>query len=212
MIRRFKVDVLNYVVTSNHIHLLVYAGKGSEIANGMQYLQGRIAQIYNKVKNREGAFWSGRYHATLIQSGAHLSECLFYIDYNMLRAGVVSHPSEWNASGHREITGEKRGDLIVNRRMLLNRLGMIGREKDFLKWYLRTIEAKTDAYLERQAYWTEALAVGEEQWVVGIKGSIGKNRLKIVKIAKSDGFKYRQAVPGVSYLELREVLSPYALY
>ena len=43
MIIRFKVDVLNYVVTGNHIHILVYASKGTEIAKGMQYLQGRMA-------------------------------------------------------------------------------------------------------------------------------------------------------------------------
>jgi hypothetical protein len=31
-----------------------------------------------------GAFWSDRYHPTLIQNGAHLGRCLFYIDMNMV--------------------------------------------------------------------------------------------------------------------------------
>ena len=102
MIARFNVDVLNYIVTSNHVHILVYAGNGMEIEKGMQYLQGRMAQRYNMRTGREGAFWSGRYHATLIESGSHLSQCLFYIDYNMMRAREVSHPSEWKHSGYHE--------------------------------------------------------------------------------------------------------------
>lgn len=73
MTKRFKVDVLNYTVTCNHVHLLLYATKRTEIANGMQYLQGRMAQRYNVFSSREGAFWSGRYHATLVESGNHLS-------------------------------------------------------------------------------------------------------------------------------------------
>ena len=91
-VHRYRVDVLNYVVTSNHVHLLVWVRKSSELPRAMQFLQGEFAQQYNKRKAREGAFWRDRYHTTMIQSGAHLSRCLFYIDMNMVRARVVDHP------------------------------------------------------------------------------------------------------------------------
>lgn len=29
--------------------------------------------------------------------------CLVYIDLNMVRAGVVVHPSEWNFGGYKDI-------------------------------------------------------------------------------------------------------------
>ena len=32
----------------------------------------------------------------------HLLQCL-YIDLNMVRAGVIQHPSEWDFGGHNEI-------------------------------------------------------------------------------------------------------------
>jgi REP element-mobilizing transposase RayT len=48
----------------------------------------------------EGAFWEDRYHATAVEHSAHLFRCLVYIDLNMVRAGVVTHPSEWPFSGH----------------------------------------------------------------------------------------------------------------
>jgi len=32
-----------------------------------------------------------------------LFQCLIYIDLNMVRAGVVSHPSEWSVCGYNDI-------------------------------------------------------------------------------------------------------------
>jgi len=33
-------------------------------------------------------------------SDRHLIQCIAYIDLNMVRAGVVNHPSEWNFGGY----------------------------------------------------------------------------------------------------------------
>ncbi len=49
---KFRIDVLDYVITSNHVHLLIWSRKGSEIARAMQYLQGRFGQYYNQRKKR----------------------------------------------------------------------------------------------------------------------------------------------------------------
>ena len=54
-------------------------------------------------KRRKGTFWEDRYHAAAIESGEHVRRCIVYIDLNMVRAGVVGHPSEWAFSGYREI-------------------------------------------------------------------------------------------------------------
>ena len=45
-VKRFKIDVLNYVVTSNHVHLLVWVRKGEELSRAMQFLQGEFGQYY----------------------------------------------------------------------------------------------------------------------------------------------------------------------
>jgi REP-associated tyrosine transposase len=92
--KRFGTSVLNYAVTSNHIHLLVRDGKeGEVIPQTMQLIAGRTGQEYNQRKNRNGAFWEDRYHATAVEPGPHLFRCLVYIDLNKVRAGVVTHPS-----------------------------------------------------------------------------------------------------------------------
>jgi putative transposase len=101
--RRYGLCVLNYIVTCNHIHLLVLDRGANEISASMQLVAGRVAQTYNEREKRRGAFWQDRYHATAVQSDGHLLRCMAYIDLNMVRAGVVEHPSKWRESGHREI-------------------------------------------------------------------------------------------------------------
>ena len=101
--KRFGLCVLDYMVTSNQVHLLVKDTTEGVIARSMQLIAGRAAQDYNRRKARLGAFWEDRYHATAIESGAHLHRCVVYIDLNMVRAGVVKHPAQWPHSGYLEI-------------------------------------------------------------------------------------------------------------
>ena len=74
--KRFGLSVLNYMVTSNHIHLLVKDTGPNVIAQSMQLIAGRTAQEYNQRKGRQGAFWEDRYHATAIEANDHLHRCL----------------------------------------------------------------------------------------------------------------------------------------
>jgi REP element-mobilizing transposase RayT len=62
--KRFGLSVLNYTVTSNHIHLLVYDNNGRDaVAKSMQLIAARTGQEYNIRKQRKGTFWEDRYHA-----------------------------------------------------------------------------------------------------------------------------------------------------
>jgi len=75
--KRYGLCVLNYMVTSNHIHLLVKDTGNNVIPKSMQLIAGRTAQTYNQRKNRKGAFWEDRYHATAVQTDEHFSAVWF---------------------------------------------------------------------------------------------------------------------------------------
>ena len=49
--------MLDYGVTSNHIHLLVKDTGSGVIAESMQLIAGRTGQEYNQRKGKQGAFW-----------------------------------------------------------------------------------------------------------------------------------------------------------
>ncbi len=65
-------------------------------------------------QKRKGAFWEDRYHATAIQCDEHLIKCLTYIDLNMVRTGVVKHPSDWEFSGYNEIQNPRQRYRIID--------------------------------------------------------------------------------------------------
>ena len=113
--KRYGLHVLDYILTSNHIHLLVMDEGGRDvIPNSLKLVAGRVGQEYNTRKSRKGAFWEDRYHATAVQTGEHLIRCIVYIDMNMVRAGAVSHPSEWTHCGYNEIQNPKKRYGIID--------------------------------------------------------------------------------------------------
>jgi len=98
--KRYGIQILNYAVTSNHIHLLAQDDYEREvIPRTIQLVAGRTGQEYNHRKKRKGAFWEDRYHATAVQEREHLIRCMVYIYMNKVRAAVVEHPSRWPDCG-----------------------------------------------------------------------------------------------------------------
>jgi len=164
--RRFAVEVLNYTVTSNHIHLIVRnRGGENEIPAMIQLVAGRTAQEYNARKGRKGAFWEDRYHATAIEAGTHLQRCLTYVDLNMVRAGAVRLPEEWNHSGYHEIQGTRRRNTIIDLKALAEVLEL-GSLEDLRTAHREWVaEALGDEAHRREDVWSQSLAVGSAEFV-----------------------------------------------
>jgi putative transposase len=170
--QRYGLCVLNYVVTSNHIHLLVKDRGCGEICSSMQLIAGRTAQEYNRRKNRNGAFWEDRYHSTAIESDSHLQRCITYIDLNMVRAGAVEHPGEWMHGGLAEIQNPRSrykrvdyGDLIDL--LCLSSIEQLQQLR--LEWVEANLRQKSQC---RNSVWTEAVAVGSESFVTSIRSEL----------------------------------------
>lgn len=177
-VRDFGVSLLAYCITSNHTHLLVTARDPAQVSSLMQKLEGEFAEHYNIRKRRKSAFWGGRYHSTMIAGGEHLWNCMRYIDLNMVRAGVVSHPSEWRWCGYNELTGARQRYRLLDMAELLElHDGCL--QADFQENYRQAIaESIASAELEREAMWTESIAVGSEAFVREIEEKT-RNRAKM---------------------------------
>ena len=187
--------VLNYMVTSNHIHLLVLDRGGMDvIPKSIQLVAGRTAQEYNERKRRKGAFWEDRYHATAIENGKHLIQCLVYIDLNMVRAGVVEHPSEWPFSGYNEIQKPRRKCKLIAYGLLRELLDFetYDQLRDAHNSWLD--EALNNGERVREARWSESIAVGMEEFVERTKEELGI-RASGRKLREMEGqFELRETV------------------
>jgi putative transposase len=179
-------SLLTYNITRNHVHLLVYADQADATARLIQQAAGEMARDYNRRKGRSGAFWEGRYHATMVGSGEYLWECLKYIELNMVRCGVVDHPSRWEWSGYGELMGGRTRNrlLDVDKLLWLLRCGGLAEFRQHLNTALE--QALLSDELERQAKWTEAIAVGERTFVEAIEAQIRSRQQMLVGLAGSD--------------------------
>ena len=191
--KRYDLVILNYTVTSNHSHLLVFDDKGRDvIPQSIKLIAGRIGQEYNQRKKRKGAFWEDRYHATAVESKEHLLRCLAYIDLNMVRTGKVCHPSEWEFCGYGEIQNPRRKTVLINYQILSELAGFSSYDA-FKVAHNDTISSLlANGNNNRQSKWTESIAVGSIDFVESIKEKLG-NRCKGRNIIEhSSGYQLRE--------------------
>lgn len=162
------------MVTSNHIHLLVFDdGRKNVIPRSIQLISGRVGQEYNQRKSRTGSFWGDRYHATAVETGLHLMRCLVYIDLNMVRAGIVRHPSEWECCGYHDLQNIPERKRIIDYTDLMKLL-KLNSYNELKTSHLNLInDAINKGNLLREEKWTESLAVGSQSFVEGIKRKLG---------------------------------------
>src|SRR5262249_39984784 len=183
--QRFCVCVVNYHVTSNHVHLLVVDCGGDEIARSMQLIAGCVGRAYNRRKRRSGAFWEDCYHATAVDTDDHLARCFTYIDLNMVRAGVVDHPRQWGDAGYREIQQSPARYRIIDREALCGLRGVPDKRLASLQndWIDATLAS---GRTEREPQWSEAVAVGRRSFVERVQHELG-TRASYRQVAGTDG-------------------------
>ncbi len=160
----------------------------------MQLIAGRSGQEYNRRKGRKGAFWEDRYHATAIESGEHLWRCLVYVDLNMVRAGVVKHPSEWKWSGYHEIQKPKTRYRLIDHDKLRGLLNADSNET-LVRTHRGWIESQLKSKPERQEHFGSSLAVGSEAFIrrmqqaLGIR-AVGRRALK----TPATGYQLKESI------------------
>jgi len=94
-------DVHAYVLMSNHVHLLVTPSSDHSVSRMMKAVGERYVRAFNKRHRRTGTLWEGRFKSTIVDSAKYLFTLYRYIEMNPVRAGLVSHPSQyaWSSYG-----------------------------------------------------------------------------------------------------------------
>ncbi|EFK11171.1 conserved hypothetical protein [delta proteobacterium NaphS2] len=184
-----------------HVHLLVVdTGKMDIIPKSMQLVAGRIGQEYNQRKNRKGTYWEDRYHATAVEHGDHLARCMVYIDTNMVRAGVVSHPSMWSFSGYNEIQEPRRKNILIDYERLQGLFGagtydqLKSSHREWIEEYL------VDGRKGRQGEWTDSVAVGSKVFLEKVKSVMGFKAKGRDIIKGDDGYHLQEEAASYKVL------------
>jgi REP element-mobilizing transposase RayT len=101
-----------YVVMANHIHLLITPAV--DLAKITHSLKRYTAREANRGRGLTGKrFWQDESYDRLVRGGAEFQRIRRYIEYNPVRAGLVTLPEEytWSSAGRRLEIGAQLAKL-----------------------------------------------------------------------------------------------------
>jgi hypothetical protein len=122
---------------------------------------------------------------------------MIYIDLNMVRAGVVGHPSEWAFCGYNEIQSPPQRYSIIDRNRLMELIG-IGVGDELSETYKGWVdEILMSGETARESKWTASVAVGNKKFIGKVRENLG------IRAAGRDiiesGASHELREPSVSY-------------
>jgi REP element-mobilizing transposase RayT len=90
----FQVELHAFVVTSNHVHLLVTA-KGASLSRFMQYFLCNTSRKVGRLVQWTGSLWQRRFSSEEVLDDEAALGRLQYILAHGVKEGLVHHPNEW---------------------------------------------------------------------------------------------------------------------
>jgi REP-associated tyrosine transposase len=113
VVRRHSWSCRDYCLLSTHYHVFVET-PDPDIAEGMQYLNGRYAQWANKKRGERSHVFADRYASVQVKTGSHALEIHRYIALNPVRAGLVREPEDWPWSSLPALLGRERPPAFLD--------------------------------------------------------------------------------------------------
>jgi hypothetical protein len=121
----------------------------------------------------------------------------------MVRAGVAKHPGDWIHGGYAEIQTPRQRYGVINRQKLTELLGLKDRHQ-LSEYHHRWVEQVLSSGLnQREAKWTESIAVGDENFVTRTKAKLGAMAIGRRVVENREGFELKE--PQLAY---NDVFSP----
>jgi putative transposase len=183
-------EVHAYVLMTNHVHLLITPHADVSLGKTLQMLGRYYVQYFNYCYQRTGTLWEGRYKATVIDSEAYLLTCMRYIELNPVRAGMVSHPSEYPwSSYHYNALGQP--NEIVTPYLEYRRLGKTAEERQAAYRQLFKHHVPENCISDIREATNKAWALGSDQFKQRIRKQLERRVEPIVRGGdrKSERFK-----------------------
>jgi REP element-mobilizing transposase RayT len=103
--RHTDAQVLGWCLMSNHVHLVVRAGKDPLKRLMKPVHTGFGGWLSKRIGKGGGAVLGDRYKSVLVEEEEYLFQLIRYVHNNPVRAGVVSNPEDSVWSSHREYLG-----------------------------------------------------------------------------------------------------------
>lgn len=112
--RRWGVLVHAYALTDNRALLLLTPGTQGCLGRMMQQLNRRFAGALNSRTAQQGPVWSGRYQATVVESGTSVLTAMRYVEWEPVAEGLAASPLDWPWSSAQHHGGIRADPLVAH--------------------------------------------------------------------------------------------------
>jgi putative transposase len=116
------VAVHNYVLMTNHVHMVMTPRKDAAVSLLMQAIGRFYVLHFNRRHARTGALFEGRYRSFVVDTDSYFFKCMRYVELNPVRAGLVTQPADYPWCSYRA-NALGASDGIVNPHGLYTSLG-----------------------------------------------------------------------------------------
>lgn len=97
--KKYSFSLFNFVIMSNHIHLIIKPQGDENLSVIMQWLLSVFAVAYNKRYNIHGHLWQDRFKSKVIDSIEQLLATHKYINDNPIKAELCADSRDFRWSG-----------------------------------------------------------------------------------------------------------------
>ena len=106
--KQTDAQVLAWCLMSNHVHLVVRAGRDPLSRLMKPVHTGFGGWLSSRLGRGGGPVFADRYKSILVDEEAYLLQLVRYVHNNPIRAGVVANPEDSVWTSHREYLGLER--------------------------------------------------------------------------------------------------------
>jgi len=96
---KFRFRLGNFCIMPTHFHLLIKPAEGSCLSKIMFWIKIHSAKRWNCIHGSVDHLWGQRFFARPVKNSEEYEHVMNYIDQNPVKAGLVSAPENWKASG-----------------------------------------------------------------------------------------------------------------
>lgn len=100
--KEYEIEIISYVIMSNHVHILIYTEQIAELSNFMKKVNEDYARYYNYIENRVGYLYRDRFLSEPISNQKYLLHCISYIHNNPVKANIVKKCEDYKYSSYND--------------------------------------------------------------------------------------------------------------
>ena len=105
------IDLSAYCIMDNHVHMVIKA-ELDNMAKAIKKISIKYAMNFNKVKNRLGYVFQGRYKSEAVADDKYLLQVIRYVHNNPVKAKMVGEPNAFKWSSYNEYIKSNMSSVV----------------------------------------------------------------------------------------------------